>query len=71
VPPRPEGVAGEEEGVADTGVDHGPVPIALMAATSNSYEVPLVRPVTLKEVPEMVVDTFVQEDPPLDEYCRE
>jgi hypothetical protein len=38
-----------------------------MAATSNSYEVPLVRPVTLKEVPEMVVDALVHEDPPLDE----
>jgi hypothetical protein len=44
VPTTPVGTPGTPEGVRLTGADHALVPLALVAATSNSYEVPLVSP---------------------------
>ena len=49
------GVPGVVYGVtAEEAVEYVPVPALLIAATRNTYEVPLVRPVTVTEV---VVET--------------
>ena len=46
-----------------------PVPAALTAATLNTYEVPLVRPVTVVDVDVLVPSlNVVHEDPLFDEY---
>ena len=64
------GALGTVRGIATAELaEFVPVPAALTAATLNTYEVPLVRPVTVAEVDVLVPSlNVVHEDPLFDEY---
>jgi hypothetical protein len=64
------GASGTVRGItADEFAEFVPVPAALSAATLNTYEVPLVRPVTIAEADVLVPSlNVVHEDPLFDEY---
>ena len=52
-----DGMAGAEA------AEYGPVPAALMAATSKTYAVPLVRPITAKGLAGAALVAVVQVEP--------
>ena len=61
-----EGVAGTPAGVtADDALEYALVPNALVAAILNTYEVPLVRPVTVAVVDALVPSANVVQFEPL------
>lgn len=64
------GASGTVRGIAaDEFAEFVPVPAALTAATLNTYEVPLVSPVTVAEVDVLVPSlTVVHDEPLFDEY---
>jgi hypothetical protein len=64
------GASGTVRGIDDDEfAEFVPVPAALTAATLNTYEVPLVRPVTVAEADVLVPSLkVVHEEPLFDEY---
>ena len=64
------GASGPVRGItAEEFAEFVPVPAALTAATLNTYEVPLVSPVTVAEVDVLVPSLkVVHEEPLFDEY---